>query len=211
MKQFKIENMRSIEDIAKAQLKSFRLLAFGFLVILFLVVVCGFYIISNNKDRVYVFDGTYGVKRVERAEDKIWYFSASYVKLLLEGSKYTFDTTVTVAYNLSEKGTPAQDYIKALINAKFYETAAAENAQLICNVDSIKLVGSQPTVADVFMSNYRINQYGKVRKNQVLELRLGAASFSERNPFGFKVHNITLKKDEVVETTVEKSGQQTGG
>lgn len=204
MKQFKIENMRSIEDLAKSQIRSFRLFMIGFIVLILVVILSGFYIISGNKDRVYVFDGTYGVKRVERLEDKVWYFSASYVRLLLDGTKYTFDTTVTTAFNLSEKGSPAQDYIKAIWNSKFYETAAAENAQLLCTVDSIRFVGSNPIVAAVYMSNARINQYGRVKKNQVLELTLGTAAFSERNPFGLKVHRIELKRDEVVETTENK-------
>lgn len=193
---FKIENMRSIEDLAKAQLRSFRLLFYGFLGILIIVILGGFYIISSNKDRVYVFDGTYGVKKVERVEDKAWYFSASYAKLLFEGTKYTFDTTVTVAYNYSEKN--AQDYIKALVNAKFYETASAENAQLLCYIDSVKIRGYQPVVTDVYMSNYRINQFGKVQKNTVVELVIGTAKFTEKNPFGMKVQNISLVRDEVV-------------
>lgn len=67
-------------------------------------------------------------------------------------------------------------------------------------MDSIRFVGNNPIVVDVFMTNARINQYGRVRKNQVLELTIGAAAFSERNPFGLKVHKIELKKDEVIET-----------
>lgn len=208
MKQFKIENMRSIEDLAKSQISTFRMFMIGFLVLLLAVILCGFFIISSNQDRVYVFDGTYGVKRVERMEDKVWYFSASYCRLLLDGTKYTFDTTVTTAYNLSEKGSPAQDYIKAIWNSKFYETAATENAQLLCSVDSIRFVGNNPTMVDVFMTNDRINQYGRVRKSQVLELTIGAAAFSERNPFGLKVHKIELRKDDVVGTEENKENAQ---
>ncbi len=156
-------------------------------------------IISSNKDRVYVFDGTYGVKRVERIEDKIWYFSASYVKLLLEGNKYTFDTTVTTAFNLAEAGTPAQDFIKALVNNKLYETAAAENAQFTVVVDSVRVIQAHnPYIADVFMTNDRINQYGRIRKSQIFQLTLDNTPFSEWNPFGLKVHDILLKKDEVI-------------
>ncbi|MDZ4071009.1 MAG: hypothetical protein U1C70_04195 [Sediminibacterium sp.] len=199
MEQFKLETMTNVEKLAKEQIRTFRLMIIALLVVLILMILGGFMIISSNKDRIYVFDGTYGVKRVERVEDKIWYFSASYVKLLLEGNKYTFDTTVTTAFNLAETGTPAQDFIKALVNNKLYETAAAENAQFTVVVDSVRVIQAHsPYIADVFMTNDRINQYGRIRKSQIFQLTLDNTPFSEWNPFGLKVHDIVLKKDEVI-------------
>ena len=197
MSDFKIENLRSIEKIANQQTKAFKsILLFCFMVIFFLIIGT-FYLVTTNQDRVYVFDGTYGTKRVLSKQDKAVYFSRTFIKLLFEGDKYTFKNTTQEAYNLCTD--KARIYIKNLVNAKFYENITAQNMQLLCNVDSVKLISETPLIVQVYTYGSRINEYGIINKITNFKLSISNTNFSDKNPLGLKIDDIVLLNDIVVD------------
>jgi hypothetical protein len=202
MSNFNIENLRSIEKIAKEQTKSFKILIITFCITILLLIIGTFYIVSSNQDRVYVFDGTYGTKRVLSINDKAIYFTTSFTKLLFEGDKYTFKNTTQEAYNLCTD--KARTYIKNLVNAKFYENISAQNMQLLCNIDSVKIITENPLVVHVFTNGSRINEYGTVYKQTDFKYLLSKTNFSDKNPLGLKVEDIVLMNDAVIDPNSNK-------
>lgn len=197
MSDFKIENLRSIEKIANQQTKAFKSILLFCFMIIFALIIGTFYLITANQDRVYVFDGTYGTKRVISKKDKAVYFSRTFIKLLFEGDKYTFKNTTQEAYNLCTD--KARLYIKNLVNAKFYENVAAQNMQLLCNVDSVKLISEIPLIVHVYTYGSRINEYGVVNKITDFKLSISNTNFSDKNPLGLKIDDIILLNDIVVD------------
>ena len=195
---FRIEDMRNLEIMTKNMIRTFKVGLWGFLICLLLMVLGVFWIITQNQDRVYLVDGSFGTKRISTYQEKLYYFSASYSKLLFEGTKYTFDTSLNVAFHLSVRKSQAQDYIKGLVNSDFYETAKTENAELLCNVDSVKIVGSNPSVVQVYLLNSRVNANGRLNKKTVFNYLISNADFSNSNPFGLKVQKIELVSDEII-------------
>ena len=196
---FKIDGVRSIEQISREQMSTFRRFTWFFMVAIVLVVIISGYLAFTNKNSVVAFDGTYALKKVETVEDKVFYFTSSFTKLLFDGNKYTFDTTVTYAFYLTEPQTQGRLFIQSLVDKHFYEALSTENATLITHIDSVKMISTNPIVADVYFNKFTINQFGQVQKRSVIEYTLGSAEYNARfNPIGYKVHNIKLVSEEEV-------------